>query len=266
MNKNKSSILNAIRIIIIVVLLGVVTYEAVMIYHDQKEYAVAVNEYDEIADTFVEEVPSETVPVSEEEEVRVPNLNIDFAALKKLNSDFIGWIYFPAVHITYPIVKEQEINQYLYKTFDGTNNKAGSIFMDVLGSSDFSGPSDMLFGHNMKNGSMFGKLKELYQEKDNNLLIDNPYVFIYTENETFVYKVFAYYVTTDGSYSYTEVKSDEDYDDYIAYVSRNSMIEFPEDADFSSHPPLLTLSTCSGQSGSGKRFVVHTYRTGLIGR
>ncbi len=267
MEKEKGKVaFRILRVLIILALLGVVAYEGVMIYGDQKEYAVAENEYEDLNNKYVAVLPGKKEePVATEEEdteetVTYPNLEVDFASLKALNSDIIGWLYFPALEISYPIVKENSIDQYLYRTFDGTYNRAGCIFMDVLSNPDFSGPSDMLFGHNMKNGSMFGSLKRLYKEKDKDLLADDPYVYIFTEDNTYRYRIFSYYTTTQGSYSYTEVKTDKEYDDYLAYVKRNSMIELPDGLDFKNRPPLLTLSTCSGNTGSGMRFVVHTVR------
>ena len=261
--KSEISIWRVIRIILIIVLLGVISYEAVMIYFDQKEYSVAVNEYDNIRDKYVvsdkedKSDKQENVSDDNSQVEDYPRLDINFAELKKVNSDFIGWLYMPAISsINYPIVKEQAIDQYLYKTFEGVPNRAGCIFMDVLSDPDFCGMSDMLFGHNMKNGSMFGALKVLYKKKDEDILGDEPYIYIYKEDKILKYRIFSYYTTTDGSYSYTEVKNTKDYDTYLDYVKRSSMIEVPQDIDFSGYPSLLTLSTCSGQSGSGRRFVV----------
>ncbi len=247
-----------IKIIILIVLLGIIGYESVMLYHDQKEYAISKNEYENIIDSYVkEDTSSDNNDVPEDD---YPHLDIDFDALKSINPDFIGWLYFPAVEISYPIVKENSIDEYLYKTFEGTYNKAGCIFMDVLSNRDFSGYSDMVFGHNMKNGTMFGNLKQLYKKSDTDLLEGNPYVYIYTEDKVYRYEVFSYYVTTSGSSAYDEVKDTDKYDEYINNAYKHNIYEFAGKVDFSEHPNLLTLSTCSGAHGSGQRFVVHTFR------
>ncbi|WP_051204605.1 class B sortase [Butyrivibrio sp. VCD2006] len=272
--KSKISIWGVIRIILIVILIGVICYEGVMVYFDQKEYSIAVNEYDNIRDKYVVSVKEdikETDEVGNDsrdtgaddglDEEYYPKLDIDFSALKEVNPDFIGWLYFPAISsINYPVVKEKTINQYLYKTFEGVPNKAGCIFMDVLSDPEFCGMSDMLFGHNMKNGSMFGALKVLYKNKDEDILGDEPYIYIYTEDKVLKYRIFSYYRTTDGSFSYTEVKTEDDYDKYLDYVKKCSMIDIPKDISFDDYPSLLTLSTCAGQHGSGVRFVVHSVK------
>ncbi|WP_026524058.1 MULTISPECIES: class B sortase [unclassified Butyrivibrio] len=261
-----NSAFRVIRILLVIVLLGIVVYEGIMFYRDQKEYAVAVNEYDDLRDNYItekEDTIEDVVVTDDNGEIigTYPNLDINFDALEEINSDFIGWLYFPAVSkINYPVVKEQTIDQYLYRTFDGKYNKAGCIFMDVLSDENFCGYSDMVFGHNMKNNSMFGSLKSIYKSGGEDVIKDNPYVYIYTKDQVLKYRIFAYYRTTQGSYSYTEVTNEEEYDDYLKYISRNTMYEIPSELSFGDYPSLLTLSTCSGQSGSGQRFVLHTVK------
>ncbi|MBP3197859.1 MAG: class B sortase [Butyrivibrio sp.] len=254
MNKK---IFNVIRIIAIIICFVVIIYELSHIYMDQKEYQVADEEYDTIRETVV------SWPVDEDEAqiVDYPLLQIDFDKLESINNDFVAWIYFPCLDISYPVVKEKEVDEYLHVTFDGQENKAGCIFEDVLSDSDFRGMHDIVFGHNMKDQSMFGKLKILYQSDNNELLEENPYVYIYTKDYVFQYRVFGYYITKVGSEAYSVVETNEEYDAFLEYINLHSAYERPTDADLSQRPSLLTLSTCSGKSGSGKRFVVHTYKS-----
>ncbi len=253
MNKNLKKVL---WILAIVLCLGIIAYEGIKIVDDQKEYAVADSEYEEIRSQAVVWPKSE----DEAEEIDYPMLQVDFDALSETNPDFVAWIYFPALEISYPVVHENEIDQYLYLTFEGNVNKAGCIFQDVLSDPDFRGMHDIVFGHNMRDGSMFGKLKKLYQSKED-LLQNSPYIYVYTKDYVFQYRVFGYYITTVGSEAYKVVKTDESYDELLDYIQYHSSYTRPDDADFSQRPSLLTLSTCSGASGSGKRFVVHTYKT-----
>ena len=196
--------------------------------------------------------------------VRVGSLShIDYWGdkLKAINDDFVAWLYFPYFDISYPVVQETEIDEYLKKTFDGTRNIAGCLFTDILSSADFCGMHDIIFGHNMRNGSMFGKLKKLSQTEDRNLIKENPYIYVYTEKAVFKYEIFAYYITTVGSDAYSVVTTDDEYDDFLKYIATNSVYDMPADLDMSSHPSILTLSTCSGRSGSGRRFVIHAAKT-----
>lgn len=246
-----------IRWIAIIACFAIIIYESINLYFDQKDYKQADEEYKEIINLSITYPAKEDTP----EIVQYPLLNIDYDYLKSINPDFIAWLYFPCFDISYPVVKENYVNEYLRVTFDGIPNKAGCLFVDVLSSDDFSGMHDMIFGHNMKNETMFGKLKYLNENEYQEKLSDNPYVYVYTPDNIYQYRVFGYYVTTVGSQSYSEIKNEKEYYAFLDYIKSNSIITFPDEVDLSPEMPLLTLSTCSGKSGSGKRFVIHTVKT-----
>ncbi|MCR4902535.1 MAG: class B sortase [Butyrivibrio sp.] len=252
-SSNSRNVWRIIRIALIIILIGVIGYESIGLYNDNKEYKEAENEYEEIEDSYV----VFNTAKEEEQSLEYPDLQINHSSLKLINDAYIGWLYFPALDISYPVVKEEKVNQFLRVTFDGVPNTAGSIFMDVMSDENFRGMSDFVFGHNMRNGSMFGKLKKLYQS-DEDLLKDNKYVYVYTEEFIFKYEIFAYYKTRVGSDSYALVTSEDEYDEFLDYIDAVNVYKESNDIDFSTYPSLLTLSTCAGQSGSGNRFVVHT--------
>ena len=241
------------RIIVLIICLGVIIYESIGLYNDSREY--------EIADTEYEALTQDTVSVAKAEEMpggaTYPPMHINFSQLKGINEDFVAWLYFPYFDISYPVVQESEIDEYLKKTFEGTYNSSGCLYTDVLSTPDFTGMHDIIFGHNMRNGSMFGKLKKLNQSEDREALKSDPYVYVYTDKAVYQYEIFAYYVTTVGSDAYAVVTTEDEYDDFLAYALKNSLYQKPETIDFTEYPSILTLSTCSGRSGSGKRFVIH---------
>ena len=242
-----------VRLIIVLICIAIIIYESIGLYKDNKEYDIAETEYEELVEDVVVVAPVEEIP----EGATYTPIHINYGQLKAINADFTAWLYFPYFEINYPVVHETKIDEYLKTTFDGTKNSSGCLFTDVLSSPDFSGMHDIIFGHNMRNGSMFGKLKKLSQSEDRTLLKDSPYIYVYTEKAVYQYEIFAYYVTTVGSDAYSVVTTDDEYSDFLAYIKSNSIYEMPEDLDLSAHPSILTLSTCSGKSGSGKRFVIH---------
>ncbi len=242
-----------VRIILILICVGVIIYESIGLYNDNKEYDVAETEYETIVEESVTVATPEEMPPG----ATYPPMHIKYSQLKSINEDFVAWLYFPYFEISYPVVQETEINEYLKKTFDGTRNNAGCLFTDILSNADFCGMHDIIFGHNMRNGSMFGKLKKLSQTEDRSLIKDNPYIYVYTEKAVFKYEIFAYYVTNVGSDAYSVVTNDDEYDDFQKYISTNTVYDMPADLDLSTRPSILTLSTCSGRSGSGRRFVIH---------
>jgi len=82
---------------------------------------------------------------------------IDWAALRAINPDVVGWIEVPGTTISYPIVQGTDNDHYLYHTFTGARNASGAIFLDHRDSPDFHSRA-MIYGHNVRNGSMFAPL------------------------------------------------------------------------------------------------------------
>ncbi len=243
----------AFRLIVILICIAIIIYESICLYHENKEYDIADVEYEELVEETVTIAPVEEMP----EGATYPPLYIRYSQLKAINEDFVAWLYFPYFEINYPVVHETEIDEYLKKTFDGTRNSSGCLFTDILSSTDFTGMHDIIFGHNMRNGSMFGKFKQLTQAEDPSIIRENPYIYIYTEKAVFKYEIFSFYVTTVGSDAYSVVTSQQEYDDFINFATSSSIYKMPDDLSLADYPSVLTLSTCSGRSGSGRRFVIH---------
>ena len=88
---------------------------------------------------------------------------IDFDGLRAINKDIVAWIQIPGIGVDYPVVQGKDNDHYLHYTFDGKANKAGSIFLDYRNRKDFTDSKVILYGHNMKDGSMFSNLKK-YQD------------------------------------------------------------------------------------------------------
>ena len=248
-----------VRWIIIILCVGVIVFEGIGLYRDQKEYSIAENEYEELISAMNETDTDSGSDLSTAPKP-YPDLHLSYSMLEGINEDFVGWIYYPYLGINYPVVHEKEVDEYLHKTFDGTANNSGCLFTDILSTEDFSGYHDMIFGHNMRNGSMFGQIKKLGQSDESENVRANPYIYIYTPDYVYQYEIFAYYVTRVGSESYSDVRSDEEYDAFVSFISNNTIYEIPSDVDLSSRPSILTLSTCNGQSGSGRRFVIHSVK------
>mgnify|MGYP002465836722 CR=1 FL=1 len=117
----------------------------------------AKNEYDAIRQEVVAE-PAAGETQEEIAEKNYPELQIDFAELIRTNPDFRGWLYFPALDISYPVVQGKDNAYYLHHLFSGESNINGSIFVDCHNQPDFTDQNTIVYGHNMKNGSMFGTL------------------------------------------------------------------------------------------------------------
>lgn len=238
---------------------------------DFLEYRAAEDEYASLQDHIViSEEPKKEAPkkekVSEDEfddeaeeepvDLLHPHFQIDYGALSGVNADFTAVLHVPALSITYPVVKSKDNEEYLHRTFEGKANFAGSIFLDANAKGSYDHKNTFIFGHNMKNGTMFGKLK--YFLRDDQLANSNPYVFLCRPEGITRYRIFSYYLTTVESPIYNDFEGDKGYDQYLSLIQRlSSYRNYPKDSiDFSQRPDIITLSTCSGPSGGNQRFIV----------
>ena len=135
-----------------------------------REAAQTTQETITIEETEKQEL--ETEP--EKEEYQSP---YDFKKLKEENPDTIGWIHIPDTKISYPIVQGTDNDFYLKHDFNGEASVAGSIYLDYESEGDFEGRNNILYGHNMKNGSMF---KDIVRYKDPSYFKEHQYFSIYT--------------------------------------------------------------------------------------
>lgn len=231
-----------------VVVIGTASFNLYKIYSG---YHQAGSEYDELSEN-AQVITSGTDENGDQ--VQIPELDVDFEALEAINSDLAGWFYMPVLDISYPVAQTDNNDYYLHHTFDKTENSSGSLFLDYESAADMTDRNTFLFGHNMKNGSMFGSLKKL--RKDESLCDTNPYFFFYTKDKTYCYRIFAYYITTANSDTYYNFYSNEQYDDYIDRVMKLNEYKFGSEVDLSGRGNIMTLSTCSGRH-TNYRLVVH---------
>lgn len=230
-----------VDMILLAVAAVILLFSLTKIFEIIQDYRTAEVSYEEAVDTYV----SEPVEESEEEE-RI----IDFVGLKAVNPDVIGWIELPDSKIDYPILRGTDNERYLNETYDGKYSSSGSIFMDFRCSFDSS--NVVIYGHNMKNGSMFRALNNYVEEEFYN---GHRAYKIYTEEDGCKdYEIISCYITDAYSDAYKiAFDGQEDYESWIEEIVGKSLYEGME-AD--AHKNVITLSTCRG-TNSNVRFVVH---------
>lgn len=183
---------------------------------------------------------------------------VDFEALKAMNGDAKGWITVGGTKINYPVVQTTDNEYYLKHTFKKEKNAAGAIFIEEAVSEGMEGKNVIVYGHNMKNGSMFGTLSSY---KNASFAKAHPSFVVYTENGTYEYAVFAAFMTTAVSDAYTYgFASSESFLDYISRMKENSFYDMG--VEVFAEDKIMTLSTCSGSTE--ERFVVLAKRMGKM--
>ena len=198
--------------------------------------------------------PAKTETTTSETQVNRPT-KIDFKSLQEKNSDTVGWIEIPGTEINYPIVKGDDNDFYLHRDFQGEKSKSGSIFMDYRNDGDFTNRHSILYGHNMRNGSMFAGLMAY---KDSAFFAQNDKIFIDMPEGRTIWQIFAAYVTTtDFYYIITDFPDDPSFSSFLQTIESKSSFQSTVSPVASDH--LLTLSTCTYEYDDA-RFVVHAIR------
>lgn len=248
------------EIAILIVAAAVLCVSAFQLVSIFLEYKAGNDAYDSLRNKYVqingEKVEAKAEDAENDAEPGVenfPDITIDFDQLEVINQALKGWIYIPALNIEYPVVQGTDNIYYLDHTFEKKENKAGAIFMDYNADPLMTDYNTFIYGHNMKNGSMFGKLKNFIRDEE--LCDSRPYIYYFTREKNYQYLIVSYYVTEDGSYSYSLPANETEYEDYLSYILALSPYkcsrEIPEEG------PILTLSTCYGNAGGTQRFLVH---------
>lgn len=166
---------------------------------------------------------------------------VDFEALKSRNSDIVGWIYGPDTAIHYPVVQGTDNAFYLTHMFDGTENSSGSIFLDCLNAADFSDTNSILYGHHMKNNSMFASLVNYGEQSYYDA---HPVMWLVTPEKSYKVEIFAGFVTdADSDIWYLSFDSTDSYENWLDQVQRLSY--FKSGVVPTAEDKILSMITCS---------------------
>ena len=175
---------------------------------------------------------------------------INLTALREVNPDVIGWITIPDTELDYPIMRGEDNQYYLEHTWDRQPNSAGSIFLECQNSADLSDFNTIIYGHRMKDGSMFASLKYYKTEEHRNR---HPYVYIVDDNGVHRYEIFAAYEAGIKTYTYCIGFTEERKAAFLESCLERSVINTGITPTINDR--ILTLSTCTG-TGYDTRWVV----------
>lgn len=240
--KKKGSIFSNI---VLVIAIAVFCVSAFQLFKIGKGYYDGRSEYDKIRDLAVETGKGE-----DEQE----GFKVNFDELLAINPDTIGWIRFSPEpsQISYPIVQGDDNSTYLKKTFSANENTLGAIFLNVDNQADFSDRNSIIYGHRMKDGSMFRHLQD-YEEKS--FWEANPYFYIYTpDGREITYHIYSVGVVEDTSDTYLTVfNTDEEYQTFLTMTKE--VAAYDTGVEVTTEDTIVTLSTCTSASDN-HRFVV----------
>jgi len=204
------------------------------------------------------EPAAKTVEVTDPKTGEKLQILVEFAELYKMNSDLVGWMSIPGVGVDYPVVQTPDDPEYyLRRTFDKEKNTRGCLFVEA--ECDVLTPSDnvTIYGHRMKDGTMFGQLKK-YKKKS--FRDENPYIYFDSLTELHTYEVMAVFLTTASvgqGFRYHAFIDAEDAKEFDNFVSRCKKLSYYDTGVTAKYgDKLICLSTCDYSITNGRLVVV----------
>lgn len=202
--------------------------------------------YESLRSTEVIEVTEQTEVAEEETEQLVYCESLyDFDELRVQNGDIYAWITVPGTQVDYPVLQSATDNYYLDRNIDHSQGYPGCIYTNQCNAKNFSDYITVLYGHNMKNGTMFGSIHNF---EDKAFFDENDKIYVYTEEMRFTYEIYAAVKFTDVYIpSYYAVTMEQGRDGFINELVQNSdndVSHIREDVEWIPEDKTIVLSTC----------------------
>jgi sortase B len=245
---------------IIVLSIIIVTFNYCQLKLDQKKVD---NTMDTIQSIVNDNIITTTTSTSDNESTEETTTVIDsvytadysrvIQNLTALNSDTVGWITVNNTKIDYPVVQGKTNSYYLWRDFNKKKNSMGWIFMDYRNNAGSLDKNTIIYGHNVKEGIMFGTLNKIINDSSWNSKESNRYITFNTANKNMKWLIFsAYRIPTTDDYLQTTFSSDEEFMQFIELIKSRSKRNY--NVEIKATDKILTLQTCSSND---TRNVVH---------
>lgn len=204
------------------------------------------------------EVETEKAGTGDTEETAFEKMT-GFDALLQINGDLKGWISIPGTVLSLPVVQGKDNDWYLTHDFYGKQDRHGTIFADCEADLTTGTPNIVLYGHHMRDGSMFGILKG-YREAA--FCEEHPSFFLYLSGEEREYEVYAVLRNDifEGNkapfqyYDYKKINDEETFEEYCTILAENAI--YDTGVKVQAGDELVTLCTCDYGSADQRLLVV----------
>ena len=191
--------------------------------------------------------------ISKEEILSKYTFSNSFKALKKINKETKAYLTVKNTEISYPVVQHSDNNYYLKYDFYKKRTSMGWVYFDYRNNTDDFDDNNIIYGHSMKNGTMFGTLKNIFTEEWQNDK-ENFIIPFITENEKKEYQVFSIYkIESEDYYITSNFETDNEFKKFIDTIKSRSVKDF--NVDVNTEDNILTLSTCA--NNNKYRVVLH---------
>ena len=247
------------------VLLAVMSFSAWKIWVIRSEYHTGEAAYEDISHMIslpqktAEPQPpvinkpagAETLP--DEDDAIWPE--VDFSVLREINPDIVAWIYIEGTKINYPIVQGEDNSYYLKHLFSGERNGSGCIFLDFRNDASFADRHSIIYGHHMKNGTMF---TDLDKYKKQEFFDEHPVALLITPDKNYKVEFFAGYVAAPRDDAWEIDFTEAEFEVWLQNAADRSCFTSEIAPNISDH--ILTLSTCSYEFDDARFVLVGALR------
>lgn len=209
------------------------------------EYRAIDKLYEESAAEYTRVITQDSPPEEKEEEEEEEKENgvpitVDFEALRKINEDVVGWIYCEGTRINYPVLQGENNEYYLNHNYRMSEDRAGSIFVEMRNTRGFADANTIIHGHHMKNGAMFATLSDW---ADQAYYEEHPIMWLLTPEQNYQIVLFSGYTTKAVSNTYRIFREDcPEFEEYLQEAVADS--DFTADVEIDSKEKFVVLSTC----------------------
>lgn len=208
--------------------------------------------YEQLKEAVTADLRQDETIVTDETEPEEYVPPVDFVKLAQMNPDVVGWLYIPGTGIDYPIVQTEDNETYLQKDFMGNKAQAGAVFLDYVCPPQMDGQHQILYGHHMRDGSMFHDL-DRFLEKD--FLEQHKYFVIYTPEKAIYLKALACYCgAADAEVRQMEFADSAGFHKFVQERLRSNRYKVQEPVQNS----LFTFITCNYDTEDGRTYLYST--------
>ncbi len=283
--KKGSAVGRFVSTTVLILAIGVFAYAAWTLFGYYREYKKSSDEYADLNKEYIDDTPEETEtekdpatgqvkkiltdvsalenPATLQEKLEnaatrevvengvpktLPMLRnpVNFTELHTINEDIIGWLRVGALDISLPVCQAEDNDYYLHRTFERTDNFAGCLFLNCDNSRYFTDQNSVIYGHNMRNGSMFGTLKKLQTQETYD---SNQYFWVFTENFIYQYRMFSVSIVSKIGDPYRVRFTTEEFGEFLQKCQSSSMID-NHGLQVGTSDRITTLSTCTGDEST----------------
>ena len=213
-NNGNATLRKRLSLIIGALSLALLGVSAYLLIHTAAQYSEGIKTYEELkssavaaSDSFKAQAGAQEAPIE-----------VDFDELLAINGDVVGWLYCEGTPINYPVVQGDDNSYYLKHLIDGSKNINGTLFIDHRNGANFADENTVVYGHHMKNGSMFASLVNY---KSQEYFDAHPILYFLTPDGNYRIELFSGYVCDSHAAAFSRaIEPQQSYEEYLAYSLR----------------------------------------------